>query len=251
MKKMLAVVLALSLCIGIAPMAFAGGLHFTDVPSGAWYYDDLQTAYTEGLINGKTATEFKPNDNMTYAEAIKLAACLHQRDKEGSVSIENGNPWYKPYVDYCMENDIISKFAEYDYNAPATRAAYMNIFAHALPEEKLAAINDVPMDSIPDYHGGNSFAKEVYLMYRAGIVGGVDAEHNCKPNTNIKRSEVATILSRMMFAEKRIKFTMGAETPETEEPIFEIPKDAEILPEVPEEPKTETKEETPDMYEPF
>ena len=39
--------------------------------------------------------------------------------------------------------------------------------------------------------------------------------------------------------------------PKTDEPRFEIPKDAEILPEVPEEPKVEIKEETPDMYEPF
>ncbi len=218
MKKVLSVMLVISLCIAMMPVAFAGGLHFSDVPSGAWYYDDLQSAYTEGLINGKTATEFKPNDNMTYAEAIKLAACMHQRDKEGKVSIANGNPWYQSYVDYCMENEIISKFANYNYNAPATRAEYMNIFANALPKEKLQEINEVPMDSIPDYHGANSFAPEVYLLYRAGIVGGVDAQHNCKPNTNIKRSEVATILARMMFPEKRIKFSMGAtETkPETE-----------------------------------
>jgi len=216
MKKLLAVLIAMCVCIGMAPMAFAGGLHFTDVPNGAWYYDDLQSAYTEGLINGKTATEFKPNDNMTYAEAIKLAACMHQRDKEGSVSIANGNPWYQPYVDYCKKNEIISEFANYDYNAPATRAQYMNIFANALPKEKLQEINEVPMDSIPDYNGSNSFAEEVYLLYRAGIVGGVDAQHNCKPDTNIKRSEVATILARMMFQEKRIKFSMGTTSTETE-----------------------------------
>ena len=220
MKKILALIIALSLCISILPTAFAGGLQFTDVPSNAWYYDDLQTAYTEGLINGKSATQFKPDDNMTCAEALKLAACMHQRDKTGSVSLQNGSPWYKTYVDYCMENEIIPKSANYNYNTPIKRADYMYIFANALPAEKLPEINEVPMDSIPDYHGANSFAKQVYLLYRAGVVTGVDQAHNCNPNANIKRSEVATILSRMMFAEKRVKFTMGEKTEETETKNF-------------------------------
>jgi len=46
------------------------------------------------------------------------------------------------------------------------------------------------------------------MMYRAGIVQGVDGAHNCNPNANIKRSEVATILTRMMNEGVRISFNM-------------------------------------------
>jgi hypothetical protein len=45
-------------------------------------------------------------------------------------------------------------------------------------------------------------------MYRAGIVTGVDALHNCNPDDNIKRSEVAAIISRMMDEDNRVKFDM-------------------------------------------
>jgi hypothetical protein len=51
-------------------------------------------------------------------------------------------------------------------------------------------------------------AGAIYKLYRAGIVQGVDAAHNCNPSANIKRSEVAAILIRMMDPAKRVKFDM-------------------------------------------
>ena len=44
---------------------------------------------------------FAPKDNLTYAEAIKLAACMHQLYTTGKIKFGTDNPWYKPYVTYC------------------------------------------------------------------------------------------------------------------------------------------------------
>ncbi len=52
---------------------------FTDVSESAWYYADVMSAVSSGLINGKTDTEFKSDDYLTYAEAIKLAAILYAK----------------------------------------------------------------------------------------------------------------------------------------------------------------------------
>jgi len=49
---------------------------FVDVPEDAWYHDEVVGAVYTGIVNGKSATEFKPDDLLTYAEAIKLAACM-------------------------------------------------------------------------------------------------------------------------------------------------------------------------------
>jgi len=185
-------------------------LTFTDVSTNDWYYSDLNIIYEKGIINGKTATEFKPNDNMTYAEAIKLAACLHQLYHEGEITLINGNPWYQPYYDYCKEKRIIAEGGAYPHDVKITRARYMLIFAKALPHEELATINDVPNNSIPDvpYDPGkdeeeNWLGASIYRLYRAGIVCG-DAEHNCKPHDYIKRSEVVAVLARMLFPDRRI-----------------------------------------------
>ena len=180
---------------------------FVDVPEDAWYHDEVVGAVYTGIINGKSATEFKPDDLLTYAEAIKLAACMSQVYLNGNVTLTAGTPWYQPYVDYCKINNIIKK--EYDYNANATRAGYIEIFASALPDSAFEEINNIPNGSILDVKSGATYAHYVYKMYRAGILTGVDALHNCKPDDNIKRSEVAAIISRMMDEGNRVKFDMS------------------------------------------
>lgn len=266
MKRILSFILCLTMIMSFASVVNAEHYsNFTDVKSDSWYYEDVDNAVRLGIINGKTDTTFAPDDNLTYAEAIKLAACMYQLYKDGSVYlVSGGNPWYQTYVDYAKEHGIITENFFYkvsDINEKATRAGYMEIFANALPDEALKGINNVPDGSIPDVPMVHESSISIYKLYRAGILTGVDAKHNCKPEDNIKRCEVAAIITRMMDETKRVEFSMGTEVPKTEEPkneepkteepLFEIPKGAEILPEVPEEPKAETKEETPDMYEPF
>jgi hypothetical protein len=46
----------------------------------------------------------------------------------------------------------------------------------------------------------------IYRLYRAGIVWGVNAARECNPSANIKRSEVAAILTRMMDSSARVRF---------------------------------------------
>lgn len=210
MKKIGAIMLALMLCVN-SMLVLAEGMKFTDVSPEEWYYNDVKTAVESGLVNGKSETEYCPEDNLTYGEAIKLAACMNQLYLTGEVTLKAGSPWYKPFVDYCVDNKIVVK--EYDYEEFATRAGYMQIFARALPEEGLQAINSIPDDSIPDVPSSASYGEAIYRLYRAGIVTGVDEAHNCDPEAFIKRSEVAAILTRMMNEEKRVKFSMGPEEP--------------------------------------
>ena len=126
---------------------------FTDVKETDWFCGDVKTAYESGLINGTSPTTFSPGNNLTYAEAVTLAARMHQLHTTGSVTLASGSPvWYQTYVDYAKANKIIG--ADYDWTAPATRAGYMAIFANALPDDALAAINPVADGAIPDVPDG-------------------------------------------------------------------------------------------------
>ncbi|MBQ7897968.1 MAG: S-layer homology domain-containing protein [Clostridia bacterium] len=228
MKKLLVLILAALLCVtSVAVMAEEDELPkvtlnnttqiqsaefpFKDVAKDIWYFDAVKTAYEMKLINGKGATDtYKPDDNMTYAEAIKLAACMHQLHTTGSVTLGNGSVnWYDTYVEYCKNNSIITK--DYNYGDMATRSGYMEIFANALPSSALEAINNVPDNFIPDVKMDAPYAAAVYKLYRAGILAGVDAKNNCAPASNIKRSEVAVILTRMMVKEKRVSVGLPKE----------------------------------------
>lgn len=206
--KVISVLISICLLLpNITILSSATSIPFSDVQATEWYYNDVKLAYEYGLINGISDSEFAPNSNLTYAEAVKLAACMHQKYSTGSVSLENGSPWYQTYVDYCKNNGIISK--NYSWQQPATRAGYMEIFAHALPSNALQEINNVPDGSIPDVPMSNPQAEAIYKLYRVGIVQGVDKEYNCNPSAYIKRSEVAAVLTRMMDSSRRVSFTIS------------------------------------------
>ena len=91
-KRIIIMILCLLLTVSCVPAVFAAGLPFTDVARTDWFYSDVEIAYNDSLINGKTSTKFAPNDNLTYAEAVKLAACMNQKYMLGSVSLQNGSP---------------------------------------------------------------------------------------------------------------------------------------------------------------
>ena len=215
-KRILSLALALILCFSLAAGAMAQW-RFTDVNPGDWFYEHVKRAVETGLVDGKTDTTYNPYDNLTYAEAVKLAACMHKKASTGSDAFTQGSPWYQVYVDYAKAKGIITK--DYVWNGKATRAGYMEIFARALPATvgaggvpPLTAINSVPDGSIPDVPVTHPQAAAIYKLYRAGILDGVDSAFNCNPGANIRRSEVAAILTRMMNADARLHFSIGGET---------------------------------------
>ncbi len=230
MKRLLSLILVLMFCFqAVSVMAdgllimsapTAKAFPFKDVSENAWYYGDVKSAYDMGLINGKdSADTYKPDVNMTYAEAIKLAACMHELYTTGKVTLANGaEQWYSTYVEYCKTNGIIAK--DYDYSALATRAGYMEIFAKALPDEALNQKNIVPKGFVPDVKVSDAYYDAVYKLYRAGIVAGSDAQYSCNPKDNIKRSEVAAILARMMIPSKRV--SVGFEPEKENELTFGV-----------------------------
>ena len=183
---------------------------FRDVPASAWYYDAVKSAWKVHLIDGVTSTEFRPDENMTVAQAIKLAAAVHQLNRFGKVSLQNGRPsWYSTYVDYAIDNGLIeSAYADYtaaQMNVAVTRAEFVHIF-HAATDD-LREMNTVADNAIPDVKTGDAFAVEIYDFYRAGVLTGSDANGTFHPTDSIKRSEVAAILIRMYDSSTRVLCT--------------------------------------------
>lgn len=183
---------------------------FTDVKASDWYYNSVYGAWENKLIDGATKTLFKPNDTLTVAQAIKLSAALHQLNKTGSVTLTNGTPWYRSYVDYAVTNGIIEKaYSDYtaeQLNAPASRSEFVHIFFGAMSD--YAALNMVADGKIPDVKMSDKNAKEIYTFYRAGILTGSDSSGTFNAASTIKRSEAAAILNRMFDASERQTITL-------------------------------------------
>ena len=192
---------------------------FADVSENAWYAGGIQTAYELGLVNGTGADTFSPTGNITVASALALACRLHSIYKTGEGTFTQGDPWYQVYVDYAVNNGIITAGQFSDYNANATRAQFAAILAKALPDEALPAVNSVTV--LPDVADGASYLPSALLLYNAGILTGSDAAGSFRPDTTIQRSEVATIVTRMADQSLRRTFSLEGQPTVVEEPSLE------------------------------
>ena len=196
------------------------GCPFTDVPLGAWFFQDVLSAYNRSLINGMSPTLYEPDGSLTVAQAVKLAACMHQLYHDGSVTLQNGaETWYTTYLDYAVTQGILTT----DYavlspealNTPVSRAEFVHIFYSALPRSEYGQINAVMTGAIPDVAEDALYSQEIYTFYRSGILTGDAADETggvpagrFRPTDNIKRSEVATIMNRMFDSAARKHFTL-------------------------------------------
>lgn len=223
MKKLLCLLVALCCfvgCLTVGVSASSGSLDnfvdryeysddlFLDISDGYWYGKYVAKVFALGLMDGRGEGLFAPNDSVTIAETITLAARLHDIYSGGDGEFEETEPWYKAYVDYALSESIIST-AAWDYSAATTRRQFASIVCAALPKKALNVISDVPDGSIPDVSSTDPTADAVYSLYRAGVLTGSDALGTFHPDEDISRSAVAAIISRMAVRNMRVQFSLN------------------------------------------
>ncbi|GEM_PF-2305096 len=201
----------------IAPTPTAGSMNnfravntyypglFVDVKSTDWFAGSVQTAYQIDLIKGYSTPQgyaFQPDGSFTVAEALAVACRLHSIYYTGSAGFNQGAVWYQVYVDYAIANGIIKNGDFVNYTLNCTRAQMAYIFAHSLPSNEFGAVKSVT--SIPDVNAATPYSAEIYTLYNAGVLTGSDAKGTFNPYSNIKRSEVAAIISRVAIPNTRV-----------------------------------------------
>ena len=209
-KRVFALILTLALCFSLSVPSLAAGV-FSDVDRNAWYFQYLDTAVSSGLLNGRGDGRFSPHDDITGAEAVKIAACIGQLLSEGSVSLRSGSPWYAPYLEYAVQHGILdAALGQSTLNAPMARAKLMDMLCRAIPEAQRREINSIPDGSIPDLSTSAPYRDNVYTLYRMGIVAGSDQRGSCLPDECISRAEVAALVARIVDEDLRVTFQLEA-----------------------------------------
>lgn len=183
---------------------------FDDVQNDDWFYENVKSVYELGLMQGKGGKQFDPESGVTIAETLTIAARLHSIYFTGGDTFEVSNPWYQVYADYCAVNGITSVNSD-TYSQAATRAEFVMILVNALPAEVFEEINKVAANAIPDVNINDNYGASVYKMYRAGIMIGNDDIGTFAPDSEIKRSEVSAIITRMVNVSLRESIQLGNE----------------------------------------
>lgn len=258
--RFLSLLLSIVMVLGMMPMAAmaadAKGLKnfkkvntfvnsFTDVKVTNWFYENVKAANELGLMVGRSSTEFGTEGNLTIAETLTIAARLHSIYSTGKAEFVQAYPWYSVYVDYCRENGI-ADFAGENVDVLATRAEFAQILSNAMPDEAWKVISKIEDNAIPDVKISAKFGKAVYKLYRAGILVGNDSKGTFAPFTNIRRSEVSAIVTRMADTSlrKSIELVVKKSDPGSTPGTPTDPTDP-VTPTDPTDPVTPTDPETP------
>ena len=176
---------------------------FTDVTTNHWFYTYVKTAYEYALANGTSQTKFSPDGKFTIAQALTAAANIHTAYYGKTVdAAKSGEAWYTPYVNYCLDNGIITVGQFTDVNKNITRGDMAIVFANILPAEEYEAVRS---GSNPDVTSSMACYAAVQKLYNAGIVGGDAGTGNYRPNDEIVRSEACVIFTRIAATEYRAK----------------------------------------------
>lgn len=166
------------------------------VPNFNYIFDfsGNESAYINGYEDGS----FKPQNNVTRAEAIKILASIIDSDegKNATSSFEDVAPtdWFYPYVTKLEALGALSIWeGKLEPQTQITRSELVEI---------VYAISDINRDSIKltyvsDISSQQRFYDAVMYAMAEGIITGYE-DGSFKPNNKITRAETVTIVNRVL-----------------------------------------------------
>ena len=153
------------------PAVLVGGLPFTDVSEGDWYYDAVAYVWQEGLFQGMDETTFAPNLAMTRAMFVtvlgRMAGVEEDRTATSKFTDVTAGSYYAGYVAWAAEQDIVRGTSETTFspNAKVTReqmATMMYRYAKAQGLDVTGGSEDV-LDGFADSGRISGWAKEAMI----------------------------------------------------------------------------------------
>lgn len=160
---------------------------FPDVKTSDWFYPYVSRLVADGVINGHTDGTFKPDQDVTWGQALKLvllAAGFYEQEPE-----EDGH-WASGYLALAERKGYVKAGAVTNLEKSITRNEIADLAAAAL---ELSAPADME----------NPFAdtsrKSVLALYAQGVLEGSieGGKRLYKGEANIRRSEICAVLCRM------------------------------------------------------
>lgn len=125
---------------------------FEDVTSEHWASGAIQQAYGAGIVNGRTATIFDPEAEVTYEEAVKMIVCAMGYQKKAESMVKEGqNPYPTAYNLIANQKGITSGVEK--TAGGASRATVAELVWNALPVnlmDQTSYGSDVSFEEIKD-----------------------------------------------------------------------------------------------------
>ena len=219
-KKIIAGMLSALLLTTTSISVFAEGVEnfnwnntpsvFSDVPSTAWYYNDVSKTSASGIINGIGNNQFNPDGTLTHAEAMTLMAKVHAIYQYGNADIiseyrATSDHWASSIYNYCVDHNLPTP-NESEFDTNISRGTMARYFRQSLPT---AAFNTgVQNDlSLAPEETNNQMVQD---LFKAGIMVGDN--YGFRLSDSITRAEAAAIIHRVANPDVRVQVQAPEQT---------------------------------------
>ena len=173
-------------------------LPFTDVDSGAYYYDAVRWAVEQGIASGVTGTAFAPGRRCTRAQLVtflwRVNGSPETTAKENSFTDVKPDSYYYKAVLWAEEQGITSGVTETAF-APdrvCTRAQATVLLWRAEGSPAASGTHD-----FRDVAEGAYYADAVAWAVESGVTQGTTST-TFEPGTTCTRAQIMTFLHRAM-----------------------------------------------------
>lgn len=208
-KKIIAILLALTLAISLSVPAFAAS--FSDL-TGHWAKEYLEDLAERGYLSGYEDGTIRPNNNITACETLALLSRFYKLKDETSANIysdygtyvENTVPasvnWAYDELAVCLAAGIITKDELKSITLTEARNKQMlSLFlVRAMQMQSEAANLATSTIAFKDAADIDiQYVGSIALLVSLGIVKG-DNDNNFSPKSTVNRGVVATMVSRAL-----------------------------------------------------
>lgn len=204
-KKMLSLALALILALSLMPSAFAaegvGG--FTDVPSGAWYTEELAYALEKGFVSGTSASSFSPDANVSRAQFVTmLGRMLGVNTADYTAKkFDDVDPssWYGPYVSWAAEKGYVNGVSKTAF-APSNNITFEQmgvILSNYINKSGVVLTPSSTFSGYSDFGSVSTWAQSSMMIMAMYDLLPVSVDGAVRPGSSVTRAEAVVALVRL------------------------------------------------------
>lgn len=177
---------------------------FSDV-EGHWGKAYISKAASLGILNGYSDGTFKPDNSVSYAEAIAIIMrCMGYTDLEQNVS----GAWYENYISKMKEIGLNSELEEFEATAPANRGDIAIILWNMLSSESRADETKTMLEEyFPDFYLWEDVKITDIAVYNGKIVY-VTSEGNFYVEDRIDFSDLGGAVSGLYDSSNHVVIGM-------------------------------------------
>lgn len=201
----IALILAILLCALPLASSAEGTVPFSDVRISDWFYDGVQFAFYNSLMNGTSYSNFSPNSPMTRAMLVTVLWRYSGSSSSYYREFSDVAPgtWYSDAVSWASAGDIVNGTGKgkFSPNGNVTREQLAAILYRYCQMLGYDTSSYASLRSYPDGYKVSSWAYDaVSWAISENIINGTNIKGSIfiDPQGNASRAQVATILMRFI-----------------------------------------------------